>query len=116
MVSDELDRIEHKLILLNDMLVAKNPRDRSERDETLEELYSSTKSAQTRIQQIISDGENDERMERLLELNDLANNVMEKYDSFKKGEAVSNSPIDIKSSGSMYLKFALISGFIVFLA
>lgn len=43
------------------------------------------KAAQTRIQKMITDGENEERTGQLLMLNDLINGVLHNYDCFKTG-------------------------------
>ncbi|KAJ3182723.1 hypothetical protein HDU87_008062 [Geranomyces variabilis] len=87
-VEQELNRIEQRAILLNDMLIQKSPNDRHKSDSTLEELLGSAKSAQSRIQKLLSDGEDDERMGRLLELNDLINMVITKHADFKAGKSI----------------------------
>ncbi|KAJ3168947.1 hypothetical protein HDU88_001274 [Geranomyces variabilis] len=87
-VEQELNRIEQRAILLNDMLIQKSPNDRHKSDSTLEELLGSAKSAQSRIQKLLSDGEDDERMGRLLELNDLINTVITKHADFKAGKSI----------------------------
>lgn len=61
-VESEIDRIEQRVILLNDMLNQKKPEDRWQRDSTVEELYGSAKAAQPRIQKLIGDGDDDERV------------------------------------------------------
>ncbi|KAJ3285252.1 hypothetical protein HK104_009580 [Borealophlyctis nickersoniae] len=93
-VDTELDRIEQRVILLNDMLNQKKPEDRWQKDSTVEELYGSAKAAQLRIQKLVEGGDDDERMARLLELNDLINTVIQKHEDFKKGNPISQSGID----------------------
>ncbi|KAJ3043112.1 hypothetical protein HDV00_005726 [Rhizophlyctis rosea] len=90
-VESEIDRIEQRVILLNDMLNQKKPEDRWQRDSTVEELYGSAKTAQPRIQKLIGDGDDDERIARLLELNDLINLVINKYEEFKSGKPITRS-------------------------
>ncbi|KAJ3045977.1 hypothetical protein HK097_001079 [Rhizophlyctis rosea] len=93
-VETEIDRIEQRIILLNDMLNQKRPDDRWQRDSTVEELYGSAKTAQPRIQKLIGDGDDDERVARLLELNDLINMVIQKYEEFKSGKPITQTNID----------------------
>ncbi|TPX71443.1 hypothetical protein SpCBS45565_g00998 [Spizellomyces sp. 'palustris'] len=87
-VEEELNRIEQRAILLNDILIQKSPEDRWRPDSTVEELLGSAKSAQSRIQKLISSGEEDEKMGRLLELNDLINMVINKHADFKAGKPI----------------------------
>ncbi|TPX53852.1 hypothetical protein PhCBS80983_g06134 [Powellomyces hirtus] len=87
-VESELNRIEQRAILLNDMLIQKTPDERWKPDSTIDELLASAKSAQSRIQKLLSDNEEDERMGRLLEMNDLINTVINKHADFKAGKAV----------------------------
>ncbi|KAJ3219871.1 hypothetical protein HK099_004551 [Clydaea vesicula] len=85
MVEDELDKIQNKCFILNGILESKTPKDRWESDSKLEELHGQVKTAQTRIQNMITNSENEERMERLLELNDVINTVLSNYEHFKNG-------------------------------
>jgi len=69
-VASELDRIESKTILLNDMLNQKSPNEvKQKSDHTIESLFSSAKVAQIRLQKFIEDNEDEDRLGRLLELN-----------------------------------------------
>jgi transcription elongation GreA/GreB family factor len=76
-VNEEISRIESRIILLNDMLNETSAEDfKRKLDSTIEvilcltqELYSSAKVAQSRLQKFIDDNEDEERMARLLELN-----------------------------------------------
>ncbi|KAI9093053.1 VHS domain-containing protein [Phlyctochytrium arcticum] len=94
-VEEEINRIEQRTILLNDILIQKSPDERYRPDSTVDELVSSAKSAQSRIQKLLSEGEEDERtafgggnLGRLLELNDLINTVLTKHHDFKAGKPV----------------------------
>ncbi|KAJ3313883.1 hypothetical protein HDV04_001444 [Boothiomyces sp. JEL0838] len=109
-VSSELDRIESKVILLNDMLNQRTPEDfRMKSDATTEELYNSAKTAQTKLQKFIEENDDEDRLGRLLEMNgtfaltlDLINIVVQKYNDLKKGKAVQKNDFDRKepSQGS----------------
>ncbi|KAJ3412072.1 hypothetical protein HDV05_001296 [Chytridiales sp. JEL 0842] len=79
-VNEELDRIEAKAIQLGELL--QSP---SKGYDLMEDLVGVTKSAQARIQKLISDGDDDERIDRLLQLNDLINTVLEGYETYKRG-------------------------------
>jgi DNA integrity scanning protein DisA with diadenylate cyclase activity len=69
-VSAELERIESKVILLNDMLNNKTVAEiKAKSDSTILELLSTTKVAQTRLQKLIDDNDDEDRMVRLLEMN-----------------------------------------------
>jgi ADP-ribosylation factor-binding protein GGA len=69
-VNDELERIESKVILLNDILNQKTSLDiQKAKDQTLKDLYSSAKVAQSLLQKFIGENVEEERMNRLLELN-----------------------------------------------
>ncbi|KAJ3195792.1 hypothetical protein HK101_011047 [Irineochytrium annulatum] len=107
-VNNDLDKIETQVIELNDLLNQRRAEDRFNHDNNLETLYGTAKSSQSRIQKLISDGDDEERvgrryemlvctdagvLERLLELNDLINNVITKYTDFKCGKAVDRTVI-----------------------
>jgi hypothetical protein len=93
-VNQEIERIESKVILLNDMLNQKSPQDFKKPDSTIEELYGSTKTAQGRLQKFIEDNDDEDRLNRLLELNDLINTVIEKYADLKNGKQVQKNSFD----------------------
>ncbi|KAJ3276389.1 hypothetical protein HDV01_005012 [Terramyces sp. JEL0728] len=96
-VASELDRIESKVILLNDMLNQRTPEDfKSKSDSTIEELYTSAKTAQTKLQKFIEENDDEDRLGRLLEMNDLINIVVQKYSDLKKGKAVQKNDFDRK--------------------
>ncbi|KAJ3288008.1 hypothetical protein HDU79_005163 [Rhizoclosmatium sp. JEL0117] len=83
-VETEIDRIESKAVALNDLFEQSNPSDRK-----IDELLAATKSAQSRIQSLISNGEQEERMERLLLINDYINTTLENYTKFRTGQSFS---------------------------
>lgn len=65
-VNEELDRVESKVILLNDMLnqvsslSAASAQDKS----TIEEIYGHVKTAQSRIQKFIDDNDDADRVSK----------------------------------------------------
>ncbi|KAJ3334605.1 hypothetical protein HDU91_002642, partial [Kappamyces sp. JEL0680] len=96
-VNSEIERIESKVILLNDMLNQKSPEElKRKKDTTVEELHSSAKVAQSRLQKFIEENEDEDRMSRLLELNDLINTVLQKYTDLKSGKEVQKNSFDRK--------------------
>ncbi|KAJ3208641.1 hypothetical protein HDU82_002175 [Entophlyctis luteolus] len=80
-VDNELDRIEAKATELNNMFEQPNPSQKS-----LDLLVGATKSAQNRIQSLISNGEQEDRIERLLSINDYINMTLENYQKFRSGQ------------------------------
>lgn len=98
-VNEELDRIESRLILLNDMLNQTTSAEFKKKiDSTIEELHGSGKTAQNRLMKFIEENDDEVRMVRLLELNDLINMVMNKYDDLKRGNEVQKNSIDRQSA------------------
>ncbi|CAG8521195.1 21348_t:CDS:10, partial [Racocetra persica] len=80
---EELERIQRKAILLNDMLNNVKPG---------EELSQACKAVQPKIQKFISEEEDSESIDRLLNLNDIINTVLKKYQNILNG--VFNDPND----------------------
>ena len=62
-VNLELDRIESKIILLNDTLNQKTKDHKQyKKDSTVESLYGAAKIAQIRLQKFIEDNEDEDRL------------------------------------------------------
>ncbi|KAI8922909.1 VHS domain-containing protein [Entophlyctis helioformis] len=99
-VNQEIDRIESRVILLNDMLNQKRPGDNLKNDGTIEELYSNAKSAQTKLQNFIANNDDEDRLARLLELNDLINTVIQKHRDIRQGKPVQHNDMDRKPTPS----------------
>jgi hypothetical protein len=93
-VNQEIERIESKVILLNDMLNQKTAQDFKKPDHTIEELYGSTKTAQGRLQKFIEENDDEDRLNGLLELNDLINIVVQKYSDLKNGKQIQKNNFD----------------------
>ncbi|KAI8615358.1 hypothetical protein BC830DRAFT_1123169 [Chytriomyces sp. MP71] len=92
-VSDELERIEAKASALNLLFEQSNPSTRE-----IDELLGSTKSAQTRIQNLISNGEQEDKMDRLLQLNDYINTSLANYQKFRAGQAITKASLPTPST------------------
>ncbi|KAI8983615.1 VHS domain-containing protein [Pilobolus umbonatus] len=82
---DELCKVQDKAILLYEMLETVKQGDNVDRNETIMDLKNASASAQPKIQKLITDGEDIHRMENLLTLNDMLNNVMAKFADIRKG-------------------------------
>ena len=99
-VTEELDQIESRIILLNDMLNQKKPSEMLVKDTALESLYTAAKAAQIKLRNFIENNEDEDRLGRLLELNDLINTVLNKHDNLKSGKSVKDLAIDRKASSA----------------
>ncbi|KAF9381746.1 hypothetical protein CPB97_007596 [Podila verticillata] len=85
--SSELDKILQKAVLLTEMLNDVKPGEIIGRGDIFEDLLGTCKAAQPKIQKFI--GEEDvENMEKLLEINDIINNVIQQYGQVKSGNLV----------------------------
>ncbi|KAI8967750.1 hypothetical protein BDF20DRAFT_917352 [Mycotypha africana] len=82
---DELSKIQDKTILLYEMLETVQPGEKVEKNETIMDLKNACASAQPKIQKMITEEEDNDRIENLLTLNDMINNVMAKFADVKKG-------------------------------
>ncbi|CAG8454877.1 7057_t:CDS:10 [Acaulospora colombiana] len=84
-VNEELERIQKKTILLKDMLNNVKPGEEIGKGDVFEDLIQSCKVAQPKIQKFISEEDDPESIERLLNLNDLINTVLKKYEDILNG-------------------------------
>ncbi|KAI9489671.1 hypothetical protein BDB00DRAFT_841941 [Zychaea mexicana] len=82
---DELHKIQEKVILLYEMLENVRPGEQIVRNDTLMELKNSSAGAQPKIQKMIQEEEDPEKIENLLTLNDMINNAMSKFADVAKG-------------------------------
>ncbi|ORE09413.1 VHS-domain-containing protein [Rhizopus microsporus var. microsporus] len=82
---DELHKVQEKAILLYEMLETVKPGDSIEHNDTIVDLKSACASAQPKIQKLITEEEDNDKIENLLTLNDMINNVMAKYADIRKG-------------------------------
>ncbi|KAG0222708.1 hypothetical protein BGW42_006354 [Actinomortierella wolfii] len=81
----ELEKIHQKAILLTEMLNDVKPGERIGRNDIFQDLLTTCKAAQPKIQKFISEGEDVDNMDLLLEINDIINNVIEQYENVKQG-------------------------------
>ncbi|KAF9901543.1 hypothetical protein EC991_006025 [Linnemannia zychae] len=86
--SSELDKILQKAVLLTEMLNDVKPGETIGRGDMFEELLSTCKAAQPKVQKFISEASDDDNMEKLLQINDIINNVIEQYSQVKRGRLV----------------------------
>ncbi|KAF0448446.1 VHS-domain-containing protein [Gigaspora margarita] len=89
---EELERIQRKAILLNDMLNNVKPGEVIGEGDIFEELSQACKAVQPKIQKLISEEEDSESIDQLLNLNDIINTVLKKYQNILNG--VFNDPND----------------------
>lgn len=94
--SKELDKVQSRAILLNDMLNNYQPGERFVKGDGYDQIAAHLRGVQPRLQKWISDAEDGEsqQMDRLLLLNDLVNQVCERYQAFKKGDLSKTVQID----------------------
>ncbi|PWN49391.1 VHS-domain-containing protein [Violaceomyces palustris] len=94
----ELDKVQSRAILLNDMLNNAKEGEKFVKGDAYDQISSHLRSVQPRIQRWISDAEEDEgvnqQMDRLLLMNDLINQVCERYVAFSKGDFTAKAIID----------------------
>ena len=62
----------------------------------VKDLYGSVKSAQKKIHNMVSESEQEENTDKLLNMNDLINSVVDKYEKFKQGLLDAKSAIDLR--------------------
>ncbi|KAN0061617.1 ARF-binding protein [Thecaphora frezii] len=100
-VRKELDKIQSRAILLNDMLNNAKQGERFAKGDAYDQISSHLRSVQPRIQKWIGEAEAEEAegedgvgMERLLLINDLINQVCERYKAFTRGEWSAKATID----------------------
>ncbi|KAL1929062.1 hypothetical protein VTP01DRAFT_2121 [Rhizomucor pusillus] len=82
---EDLHRIQEKVILLYEMLENVKPGEQITGNEALMELKNASAGAQPKIQKMITEEEDTEKIENLLTLNDMINNVMAKFADVVKG-------------------------------
>ncbi|KAF9289978.1 hypothetical protein BGZ68_008179 [Mortierella alpina] len=86
--SSELDKILQKAVLLTEMLNDVKPGEIIGRGDIFEELLATCKAAQPKIQKFISEGDDDDNIEKLLQINDIINSAIEQFNQVKKGNLV----------------------------
>ncbi|KAH8915425.1 VHS-domain-containing protein [Atractiella rhizophila] len=86
--SKELDKIQNRVLVLNEMLDNATQNEKFVEGDAYDQVAKKCRQVQPKIQQWIGDAaENDpDSMDRLLMINDLINNILQRYESFKKGD------------------------------
>ncbi|KAG2004690.1 VHS domain-containing protein [Coprinopsis cinerea AmutBmut pab1-1] len=101
----ELNKLEQKVILLNEMLDNVDP-NRGEKfvdGDAYDQVSAILKAARPKIQKWISDAQNDdpESLDTFLQINDQINTVMTRYEAFKKGDySVAAHPLPNEAASS----------------
>ncbi|GAA5826769.1 hypothetical protein JCM11251_002888 [Rhodosporidiobolus azoricus] len=95
-VAKELDRIQQRVLLLNEMLNNAQPKERFVDGDAYDQIAIKCRQVQPKLQKWIGEaGERDpEGMDRLLLINDLINNVIKRYEAFKAGDRSATAEID----------------------
>ncbi|KAH6571757.1 hypothetical protein BASA60_007015 [Batrachochytrium salamandrivorans] len=97
-VNQEIERIESRIILLNDMLNQQRPGGYFRNDPTIGELHGAAKSAQNKLQSFIETNDDEDRLARLLELNDLINIVLQKHSDMLNGKSPQHNDLDRRNA------------------
>lgn len=92
----ELDKIQSRTILLNNMLDNASESEKFVRGDAYDQIASHLRGVQPRLQKMIGEGEEEEseHMDRLLLINDLINQVIDRYKAYKKGDFTVTVKID----------------------
>ncbi|KDN39951.1 VHS-domain-containing protein [Tilletiaria anomala UBC 951] len=93
----ELDKVQSKAVLLNDMLNQAKEGERFVKDDAYDQICTQLKSVQPRLQKWISEVEEEDEnssMDRLLLINDTINQVIARYASYVKGDFSATVSID----------------------
>lgn len=95
----ELDKVQSRAILLNDMLNNAKPGEKFAQGDAYDQIAGHLRSVQPRIQKWIGDADEgdaagSDNMDRLLLVNDLINQVVERYKQFTKGNYAAQAHID----------------------
>ncbi|KAK4057491.1 ARF-binding protein [Microbotryomycetes sp. JL221] len=95
-VDKELDRIQQRILLLNEMLNNAKPNERFVDGDAFDQIAQKCRHVQPKIQKWISESAENElgQVDRLLLMNDLINNVIKRYESFKAGDRTATAEID----------------------
>ncbi|SCZ97205.1 BZ3500_MvSof-1268-A1-R1_Chr4-2g07059 [Microbotryum saponariae] len=95
-VQKELDRIQQRILLLNEMLNNAKPKERFVEGDAYDQIAQKCRHVQPKIQKWIEESvENDPgAIDRLLMMNDLINNILKRYESFKAGDRTAVAEID----------------------
>lgn len=93
-IGDELSKLKRKADLFNEMLSASETPDLT--NDTIVELYSALKVSQPKFQKIIEEEQDDDSLvQDLLQFNDTVNQLLQKYNLLKTGDAGQAAEINL---------------------
>lgn len=96
--SGELDKIQSKAVLLNDMLDQARPDEKLVEDDAYAQVATQLRRVQPRLQQWIADEEaeegDDDMLNRLLLINDTLNQVLARHKAFRAGDFSATATLD----------------------
>lgn len=106
----ELSKLESKVILLNEMLdnVDTVQGEKFASGDAYDQVASILKSARPKLQKWISDAETDdpESLDAFLQINDRINNVITRFEAFKKGDySISAIPAELAQTEGSLINF-----------
>ncbi|KAI8050279.1 VHS domain-containing protein [Syncephalis plumigaleata] len=87
-VRNVLDTIEKQVIEANDFINGIEPNEERQHRQKLANYLSECKASQVKIQKMITENENDEHTERLLLLNDMILDVINKHELLRQGKSI----------------------------
>lgn len=87
-VGKELDKVQARVKLLNDMLDQAKPNEKFVSGDAYDQVASNLRSVQPRLQKWINQAqeEESEQLQRFLEVNDLINQSITRYDALQSGD------------------------------
>ncbi|KAI9620829.1 hypothetical protein H4Q26_013499 [Puccinia striiformis f. sp. tritici PST-130] len=96
----ELDRVQSRVLLLNELLNNAQPGEKFVEGDAFDQLSQKCKQVQPKLQKWINESaDNADMMDRLLLINDLTNNVLERYIAFKAGDFTATAEINPAFAG-----------------
>ncbi|OAV87080.1 hypothetical protein PTTG_03378 [Puccinia triticina 1-1 BBBD Race 1] len=96
----ELDRVQSRVLLLNELLNNAQPGEKFVEGDAFDQLSQKCKQVQPKLQKWINESaDNPDMMDRLLLINDLTNNVLERYIAFKAGDFTATAEINPAFAG-----------------
>ncbi|GAA99843.1 uncharacterized protein L969DRAFT_100826 [Mixia osmundae IAM 14324] len=92
----ELNAIQSRVLTLNEMLNNAQPGERFVEGDAYDQIATRCRNVQPKIQKWITEAaeSNPDQMDKLLMMNDLLNNVLTRYEAFKKGDRTATAEID----------------------
>ncbi|GJN93278.1 hypothetical protein Rhopal_006325-T1 [Rhodotorula paludigena] len=95
-VGKELDRVQQRVLLLNEMLNNANPRERFVEGDAYDQIAQKCRHVQPKIQKWIGEASESspDLMDRLLLLNDTLNGILNRYEAFKAGDRTATVDVD----------------------